>query len=103
MSQGFPYSVSLTHVPSGETVEFTETWDYPNYTRGEDWETDPVFLWADGNYSCNCNRDVVFQQAKGVENYDHGDDKGCVEFDEYRVNWIRNNETGRIIYEEPVE
>jgi hypothetical protein len=99
-SQGFKFSVSLTHVNSGETVEFEETWDYPGYVRDDDWEHDPVFLWSDGNYSCNCNRDLFFHWNKGDKNYRHSDgSKDCGHFDNYRVNWIRNLETGNIVYE----
>jgi hypothetical protein len=96
----FKYTVSLTHVATGETVEFTEdygTWD--NYKRGDDWETDPVFGWADGNFSCNCNRHLFFWRAKGIEPEDD-EDTGCLDYPDYRVNWIRNEETGNIIYEE---
>lgn len=102
MSNGFEYQVSLTHVKSGDTVVFKDIWDYPSYVRDEGWEFDPVFLWSDGNYSCNCNRDLFFNRATNPE-YNHEDDdaRNCDDFDEYRVNWIKNLETGRVIYREP--
>jgi hypothetical protein len=98
--ESFNYTVNMTHVASGETVEFTEaygTWE--NYHRGDDWETDPVFIWSDGNFSCNCNRDLFFWRAKGIEPEDD-EECGCLDYENYRVNWMRNDETGNIIYEE---
>jgi hypothetical protein len=100
MTQAFDYQVSLIHVPSGDTVVFTDTWYFPGYVRDDDWEYDPVFLWAEGNYSCNCNRDLFFHWNTGQKDYRHEDDSNCKDYDEYRVNWIKNLETGNVIHRE---
>jgi len=26
-----------------------------------------VFIWEEGNYGCDCNREIFFEKAKGVE------------------------------------
>jgi hypothetical protein len=107
---GFKYTVSLTRTSDGRTVQFTKTWDYPGYTREEDWEHDPVFLWAEGNYSCNCNRFLFFERACGsseteikTKDPNKGESGSCNDYENYRVNWIRNEETKNLIYSEPKE
>jgi hypothetical protein len=100
MSQEFKYRVNLTHIPSNQTVEFDDTWGYPDYIRGEDWETDPVFIWTDGNYGCDCNRHIFFNKD-GLNNINYED----VECGEklYRLNWIKNLETGKVIFKGEIE
>lgn len=98
----FKYTVSLTRNSDNKTVEFVETHgDYPQYKRDEGWEFDPVFIWELGNYSCDCNRYLFFERALGTseEEIDARDPNKCGHAD-YRVNWIRNDETSTVIYTE---
>lgn len=101
--QGFKYKVSLTKVETNETVEFEDTWDYPSYIRTDTWEYDPVFIWSDGNYACDCNRSLFFERAlknlpiqKAITSDEV--DIGCSN-NKFKVNWIINLETGNKIYE----
>lgn len=98
MGQSFDYQVSITYVPTGDTIVFKDTWGYPSYVREEGWEYDPVFIWEEGNYSCDCNRDLFFHRAINPE---HDNDELECGDKLYRVNWIKNLETGRVIYREP--
>ena len=99
-NEGFKCLIKMTHVESGKSVEFEFDWGYPGYVRDEDWETDPVYIWSDGNYSCDCNRHNFFNRD-GLHNENY-EDVQCGD-GMYRVNWIKNLETGKIIYEEFVD
>jgi hypothetical protein len=92
-NEKFPFTVSITRIADGKTVEIKEEWGYPGYIRDEDWETDPVFLWEEGNSSCDCNRASDFAKASGEPEVE----TECGEV-AYRLNWIRNDETGRLIF-----
>lgn len=96
MSESFKYRVSITQVATGKIVEFDDVWGYPGYKRGENWENDPVFIWWEGNYSCDCNRDLFFNR---ISNPAYDTDMPCGE-SAYKLNWIKNLETNRIIYGE---
>jgi hypothetical protein len=85
----------MTRLADGLTREWADDWGFPGYVREEGWEFDPVFIWSDGNFSCDCNRALFF--ARAVDEPDP--DLECGQ-SQYRVNWIRNDETGNIIYEE---
>lgn len=56
-------------------------------------------IWADGNFSCNCNRHIFFEGA-GDESEDDGEefDHPCGD-GEYSVN-LENPVTGEIYYRE---
>ena len=107
---GFKYTVSLSRVEDGWTVVFQEEYGWDNYVRDEDWEFDPVFIWTEGNFSCNCNRFLFFHRALGKSEEeidaidpDKGNEDGlyiggCDVYPEFRLNWIRNDETQRVIY-----
>ena len=93
--KGFDYTVALRHVPTGEVRIVKDRFDFSGYTRDEDWEHDADYIWLNGNYSCDCNRHNFFNRI------------GNPEFDEeipcgdvlYAVDWIRNEESGRLTYE----
>lgn len=52
------------------------------------------YIWEDGNYACDCNRELFFERAKGNEL----DDTTCGE-NRYSVRLI-NPVDGRIFYDE---
>ena len=35
--------------------------------RDEPWENFHVYMWTEGNFSCDCNRELEFQRAGGEE------------------------------------
>ena len=49
------YAVEITNNATGETVLCTFPGEFDD------------FLWEEGNYSCDCNREIFFQRAKGKE------------------------------------
>jgi hypothetical protein len=81
-----PYRISLTHVSSKKTVEFDD----------EGSEESFFFLWTEGNYSCDCNRDLFFHR---VSQPDYYEDHPCGD-SEYRLNWVRDLSTGEVLYPE---
>lgn len=52
------FEIVLRKVDSGEEVSLVEDYDS---------EVNAVFLWRDGNYSCDCNRELFFERAKGKD------------------------------------
>jgi len=98
------YTVSLIRIRDGQKVEFTENFDVHDDTCDDwsDWISTVIFLWEDGNYSCNCNRFLFFERALGKTEaeIDRLDLRGdCGSYEKYRVNFIKD-ETGKIVYEE---
>lgn len=99
------YTVSLMRIRDGLTVEFTETFTAHDDSKEDlsGWLSTTIFLWADGNYSCNCNRFLFFERALGKSEEEiqalqpEGED--CDKYEEYRVNFIKT-ESGDIVYEE---
>ncbi len=54
-----------------------------------------VFIWEDGNYSCDCNRRLFFARAAGEdEDWDSECSDGL-----YSVR-VRNKRSGRVFYSE---
>ena len=105
MANEFKYTVSLTRVSDGDTIAFQDEWGWATYVRKEWWESDPVFIWTEGNYSCNCNRFLFYWRAKGkteeeIDDLDpnKGENGYCSAYEDFQLNWIRNDETGNIIY-----
>lgn len=54
-----------------------------------------AYMWRDGNYSCDCNRQLFFNEADGVTTSD--EDVECGE-GAYTVISVKNAETGELIY-----
>jgi hypothetical protein len=53
-----PYTVTITDTVTNETVRSRFACEWEDHFR---------FLWEDGNFSCDCNRSLEFQRAKGQE------------------------------------
>src|ERR1700732_2433778 len=94
-NQKYPFTVSLTRIADGKTVEIKDEWGYSGYIRGDDWETDCVHIWVDGNNSDDCSRASNFAHAAGEP---EPEDQPCGDL-LFKLNWIRNDETGRVVYE----
>ena len=54
-----------------------------------------AYIWEDGNYSCDCNRRLLFARAAGE---DEDWDGGCS--DELYSVRVRNKKSGRVFYSE---
>jgi hypothetical protein len=107
--------ISITRLSDGKTAVFSDDFSVHDNTNDDwsDWEHTAVFMWEDGNYSCNCNRFLFFNRALGLSEAEidaiDPDKDGvlsCGAYEKFRVDWIKN-EAGEIIYREdydqPVE
>jgi hypothetical protein len=101
-------SISITRISDGKTVEFVYPFDVHDDSTQDwsDWQSTLVFLWADGNYSCDCDRFLFFERALGkteeeIDELDPVQEGGgdCGSYEKYRVNFIKN-EAGKVLYEE---
>lgn len=54
------------------------------------------YIWSEGNYSCDCNRELIFERAAGKEPAD--DSTPCTD-GRFSVN-LENPATGEIYYRE---
>lgn len=52
------FVIAITHVATGETRYHDDDFDWPSEDRF-------VFMWTEGNYSCDCNRELFFGRAGG--------------------------------------
>ena len=59
--------------------------------------SDCLFIWQDGNYACDCNREIFFKEAGGEEI--NRDEIDCVPEGRYSIK-IENIETGEEYYNE---
>ncbi len=75
-------------LPNKPIVTYTE-WQLASYGYWSE------YLWEDGNWSCDCNRQISFESNGGEE---IEDDIGCGE-EAYRVV-VRNAKTMEVIYKE---
>ena len=46
----------ITHVPTGESVIYEDDMEWGRLCD---------YMWTEGNYSCDCNRHLFFERAKG--------------------------------------
>lgn len=81
------YVVTIKHFKTGEEQACLVE---------EDWRGSSMFLWAHGNNSCDCNRELYFKEAKGLGW--NVDSVNCGDF-RYRVIKIINPETGETYFE----
>ena len=86
------YTVYIKQVASGIVADYRPT--FPFYTHG-------TFLWQDGNFACDCNRCIFWEETMGVEepDVDCDDDGGpaCGD-DKYRVRIVAND--GTVLYQD---
>lgn len=59
-----------------------------------------MFIWEEGNFSCDCNRYLLFERALGKteEEIEASDPDKC-SYGGYCVNWIKDD-SGKVWYEE---
>ncbi len=56
------YQVAIRHNPSGEIRIASQT-DTESYKY--EWDDGQMFWWTDGNFGCDCNRELEFIRASG--------------------------------------
>jgi hypothetical protein len=91
-----PYLVEMKDVTTGETVICKMDW-----TWGEGSE----YIWSEGGWSCDCNRQYEFREAKGLPRMPEGDtSRYCLGSHKYQILGIRLMD-GTLVYEaeEPPE
>lgn len=64
--------VLIRHNPTGEERWYTDEWSFnhPKETREESLFLGE-FVWTDGNFSCDCNRALLFARAEGQPDPDN--------------------------------
>lgn len=55
-----PIIIEIKDTSTGEAVSYEDELYSTNDYYG-------MFIWTEGNYSCDCNRHIFFDRAKGVE------------------------------------
>lgn len=83
--------VRIRHNPTGEIREIDQDVILNDNLEAE------LFIWEEGNFSCDCNRGLFFANAAGEDD----PDRACG-MDEYSVQII-NPADGSIIYDEFTE
>jgi len=78
--KSIPVRVSITRLSDSKTVEFEQELyqDLPDY--------DGIYIWEDGNYSCDCNRALFFARAASED-----EPNETCGHRQYKVNWIKNS------------
>jgi hypothetical protein len=90
-NQSAKYTISITRTSDQKTLELHDVWgDWPGYVRDGDWQESIVYMWDEGNYCCDCNRQMYFLKASGEADPEFGE---CG-FTAYKVNWLRIDEPG---------
>lgn len=93
--KGMSWVRSVVEVRKNDTGEIREfVNDYELLEIGD--SAPSTFMWADGNYSCDCNRALFFLRA-GEED-DSEDETPCGD-GAYSVR-VRNKLSGKVIYDE---
>lgn len=64
----------------------------------DDDETLSTFIWRDGNFACDCNRQLFFERAGG-ESIEYEDGEPECSDGQYIV-WIVNPADGSVVYDE---
>jgi hypothetical protein len=69
------YRVTIKDTKTGETVTSLQNFE---------WSDGSLYWWTEGNFGCDCNRNMQFQRAKGIkeeniEDIKCGDDRFFIE------------------------
>jgi hypothetical protein len=82
--------VTIVDTTTGEQRSFHDDYDWWSFEY-------PDYIWADGNYSCDCNRGLMFSRDGG-EDDPHVRDRKCGG-DRYKLR-IHDADDGRLLYED---
>jgi len=83
----------VARIRKNATREVREKEGYLAFHEGDNLPYE--FIWTDGNYCCDCNRELFFERAKGNEDFDQ---EQCSE-GRFSVNLV-NPKTGEVFYRE---
>lgn len=83
----------VARIRKNATGEIQEYSDYLQLREGE--SAPRTFTWEDGNYECDCNRELFFERAKGNDAWE---DIECSE-GRFSVNLV-NPKNGEVFYRE---
>lgn len=61
------YRVRIRCNATGEVRVVSSAFDWERESSWEDWRDGLVFQWTDGNFGCDCNRELFFRDAGGEE------------------------------------
>jgi len=78
-------TIKIKHILTGEIRDFLDTLDYST-----DWYN-PVFIWQEGNYACDCNRHLFFTDFEDESDF-------TCSHHLYKVNIF--DSSGKCIYKE---
>jgi len=84
---------AVARIRKNETGEIQESEEYLHLLEGD--SSPRTFIWEDGNYGCDCNRELFFERAKGNGNFDQEE---CSE-GRFSVNLV-NPRNGEVFYRE---
>ena len=84
------YDIQITDTATGETRSYTDP-----YLDEHGHEPNGLYIWEEGNYSCNCNRSLFFARAVGTPE-DEIAEPECGD-KRFTVRIVRDGET---VYEE---
>jgi hypothetical protein len=95
------YTIRLIEVLSGEARDYVLDMSGDEGESLEELEHGIVFNWSENNYSCDCNRRILWYRAKGEEPPEDVNDRArvCRGWRGYRVESIKSQD-GRVIYAE---
>ena len=88
MSDLIAVTVKIRKNETGEIV------DYPDTIQRSPWGIS-FYIWEDGNYGCDCNREIFFERIKGKANNEIE-----VECTEGRYSVQILNMDGAVLYDE---
>lgn len=54
-----------------------------------EWHDGSEFYWSEGNYSCDCNRELEWREAHGLERFPENDTNFCKGDGKYTVLSIK--------------
>lgn len=87
--------VLILDTNTGEMADFSTKWYDP---EAEDALDNLIFLWSEGNYSCDCNRALFYGRARGVSEEDLEELSQCGD-GRYKVLSIKRP-SGEVLYSE---
>lgn len=82
-------TVFIRNNETGEIVSYDDEWCFFDDGKFN------KFIWEEGNYACDCNRELFFYRAKNIE---EPEDTECGE-ERFSVRIIRKS-SGAILYSE---
>lgn len=88
-----PYLIDIRRVSDNRTITVPFSWDIDD----PEWQDEGVlFIWTEGNYSCDCNRHIFVERTMRHESPHYLPHHQCGD-SAYRLVSIRNALTGMTV------